>query len=93
MPLVLMSGLPASGKTKVAISLQKYLKDKGRQVSIVSDSNVSSDFERDSFYGNATSEKQLRGEFLSAIQRKISKTKVLIVDSMNYIKGKFKSEK
>ncbi|KAF8750958.1 Chromatin associated protein KTI12 [Rhizoctonia solani] len=95
MALVTLSGFPSSGKTRRAEQLKAYLEQKlqenseneetkGWRVSVLSDELLS--IPRSS-YDESRLEKPARSALLSAIVRDLSKNTILIVDSLNYIKG------
>lgn len=88
MPLVIISGLPCSGKTTRAHELAQYLRTnlpEGRPVEVVSAENFGTS--RSADYADATAEKKARGNFISAIERALNKDRIIIADGMNYIKG------
>ncbi|PFH50018.1 hypothetical protein AMATHDRAFT_4408 [Amanita thiersii Skay4041] len=95
MALITIAGLPCSGKSARARQLKAYLDSKisdalyqgsMREAVILSDESLK--IPR-SVYDDPQSEKQARANLFSAIQRNLSCNSgiVLIVDSMNYIKG------
>lgn len=94
MPLILFSGLPSSGKTtkaKELISLlEKHitenpsLKAKGYSIIYHSDETIGIKHED---YITSQDERKLRSEIMSAIKRDLSRNNIVIVDSLNYIKG------
>ncbi|CAM9904476.1 unnamed protein product [Lampetra planeri] len=96
MPLVVMCGLPCSGKTRRALQLESALLQmqlragpsglEGRSVAVVPDT-ASVSGGRDLVYGDSSKEKEMRGALKSEVERKINKQDVVIVDSLNYIKG------
>lgn len=52
MPLILITGVPSSGKTTRAIELQQYFEGRGKEVHIVSEHNeiIKAGFDKNSFY-------------------------------------------
>ncbi|XP_061414565.1 protein KTI12 homolog [Lethenteron reissneri] len=96
MPLVVVCGLPCSGKTRRALQLEAALLQlqlragpsglEGRSVAVVPDT-ASVSGGRDLVYGDSSKEKEMRGALKSEVERKINKQDVVIVDSLNYIKG------
>ncbi|CAE6439142.1 hypothetical protein ACGC1H_006900 [Rhizoctonia solani] len=93
MALVTFSGFPSSGKTRRTDQLRAYLEQKlqedheetkGWKVSVLSDEALN--IPRSS-YDESRLEKPARSALLSAIVRDLSKNTILIVDSLNYIKG------
>ncbi|XP_051898551.1 protein KTI12 homolog [Pristis pectinata] len=86
MPLVLLCGLPCSGKSRRAAELSEYLREvAGRKVVEVGDRSLG--VERNEVYADSRKEKELRGALKAEVERKINKEDVVIVDSLNYIKG------
>eukprot|EP00735_Rhodelphis_limneticus_P007237 TRINITY_DN19743_c0_g1::TRINITY_DN19743_c0_g1_i1::g.11302::m.11302 TRINITY_DN19743_c0_g1::TRINITY_DN19743_c0_g1_i1::g.11302 ORF type:complete len:277 (+),score=25.25,sp/Q4KLF3/KTI12_XENLA/40.37/6e-76,KTI12/PF08433.5/6.1e-89,AAA_33/PF13671.1/6.7e-14,AAA_18/PF13238.1/3.3e-09,AAA_17/PF13207.1/9.1e-08,APS_kinase/PF01583.15/1.4e-05,Zeta_toxin/PF06414.7/6.1e-05,AAA/PF00004.24/0.00023,AAA/PF00004.24/4.9e+03,AAA_28/PF13521.1/0.00069,MobB/PF03205.9/0.0022,MobB/PF03205.9/4.8e+03,SRP54/PF00448.17/0.0036,Mg len=85
MPLVLLCGFPCSGKTTLAKRLESELQALGKQVVIVSEDTLN--ISKKEGYKNSHLEKSTRGTIKSATERAVSKDKVVIVDSLNYIKG------
>ncbi|KDN45567.1 hypothetical protein RSAG8_04891, partial [Rhizoctonia solani AG-8 WAC10335] len=93
MALVTFSGFPSSGKTRRTDQLKAYLEQKlqenneetnGWKVSVLSDEMLNIP---KSSYDESRLEKPARSALLSAIVRDLSKNTILIVDSLNYIKG------
>ncbi|KAJ1663521.1 kti12, chromatin associated [Coemansia sp. RSA 1813] len=93
MPLVMMSGLPSSGKTTRSLELKHLFEERLAQpeyqhrklsVQIVGDSTLGVSH---SAYARASEEKMARGALLSAVERAVSRETILIVDAPNYIKG------
>ncbi|QLQ78141.1 hypothetical protein HG537_0A03880 [Torulaspora globosa] len=94
MPLVLLSGYPCSGKTTVAKELISLLEERlekdetlgRRNYSIVYHSDQSLGIQHGD-YANSKDERKLRSEIISAVKRDLSARNIVIVDSLNYIKG------
>lgn len=96
MPLVILSGLPSSGKTKRAQELKEFFerrlasqdtdsKTKDYRIHIVNDESLN--LNKHVSYNTAADEKKARGALMSAVERLLSKDDIVIVDSLNYIKG------
>ncbi|XP_072173656.1 protein KTI12 homolog [Diadema setosum] len=86
MPLVLLCGFPSSGKSKRAEELKAFIESSSdRKLHSVSDENVGID--KNTVYADSKKEKEARGKLKSATQRLLSKEDVVILDSLNYIKG------
>ncbi|XP_038058230.1 protein KTI12 homolog isoform X3 [Patiria miniata] len=87
MPFVVVCGPPCSGKTRRTKELQAYLASNhgNREVTTLGDHEAGVD--RNTVYADSKQEKELRGTLKSAVIRKLSKDSVLILDSLNYIKG------
>ncbi|KAK6329713.1 hypothetical protein TWF696_003580 [Orbilia brochopaga] len=96
MPLIMMSGFPASGKTTRANQIKDFFESKISELSptdtriarlkvhIVSDESLGLSTE---VYREARSEKDARATFYAAVKRLLSQDDVVIADGMNYIKG------
>lgn len=85
MPLIIMCGFPCSGKSKRAHELKNYLENRGKTVHLAGDDNNSLD--RNGVYSASVNEKEARGLLKSAVERLISRDDIVILDSLNYIKG------
>ncbi|XP_071490173.1 protein KTI12 homolog [Diadema antillarum] len=86
MPLVLLCGFPSSGKSKRAEELKAFIESSyDRKVHSISDEKVGID--KNTVYADSKKEKEARGKLKSATQRLLSKEDVVILDSLNYIKG------
>lgn len=94
MPLILLSGYPSSGKTTVATQLVSLLKDKLQNDEVLAKKNYSIKYHSDqslgiehSDYITSKDERKLRSEIISAVKRDLTRNNIVIVDSLNYIKG------
>lgn len=85
MPLVVMCGYPAAGKTRRAAEIAAALEARGKTVHIVSETPLGID--RREGYLVAASEKRTRGALKSEVERLLNGQEVVILDSLNYIKG------
>lgn len=88
MALVVMCGQPCSGKSTAAHCLAEALRASEElhlTVRIIDESSFHLD--RNQSYTNTTAEKNLRGVLRSEVDRSVSKDNVIIVDSLNNIKG------
>ncbi|XP_053511434.1 protein KTI12 homolog [Artibeus jamaicensis] len=86
MPLVVFCGLPCCGKSRRAEELRQALAAEGRAVYVVDDAAVLG-AEDATVYGDSAREKALRGALRAAVERRLSRHDVVILDSLNYIKG------
>ncbi|OBZ70656.1 Protein kti12 [Grifola frondosa] len=93
MALITISGYPSSGKTRRAQQLRDDLEARLQdsnytgpklKVSIISDDTLS--IPRD-VYNDGRAEKTARAALFTAVQRQMAQDTILIMDSMNYIKG------
>ncbi|KAK1785073.1 hypothetical protein P4O66_018501, partial [Electrophorus voltai] len=75
-----------SGKSRRAHELKDFFtKYKARKVHIIGDEIVGTD--KITVYADSQSEKNLRGALRSEVERKLNKDDIVILDSLNYIKG------
>ncbi|XP_051915949.1 protein KTI12 homolog isoform X1 [Hippocampus zosterae] len=86
MPLIVMCGYPCSGKTRRAEELKGYFEQNtDRKVHIVGDSPLAA--EKNAVYADSQKEKQVRAALKADVERKVNKDDIVILDSLNYIKG------
>uniref|UniRef100_A0A8C5M780 Protein KTI12 homolog n=1 Tax=Leptobrachium leishanense TaxID=445787 RepID=A0A8C5M780_9ANUR len=85
MPLVIMCGFPCSGKSRRAKELQEYLEKSGRKVHIIGDHVL--ELDKNAVYADSRKEKEVRGPLRAAVERQLNKEDIVILDSLNYIKG------
>ncbi|KAK1310264.1 hypothetical protein QJS10_CPA08g01237 [Acorus calamus] len=87
MALVVICGQPCSGKSTAATALADALAavDPKPTVRIVDESSLH--LGRNPSYANMNAEKNLRGVLRSEVDRSLSRDNILIVDSLNNIKG------
>ncbi|XP_053091037.1 protein KTI12 homolog isoform X2 [Pangasianodon hypophthalmus] len=86
MPLIIICGFPCSGKSRRAHELRDYFgENTDKQVDIIGDEMQGID--KNSVYADPQKEKNLRGALRSEVERKINKDDIVILDSLNYIKG------
>ncbi|KAI0705045.1 chromatin associated protein KTI12 [Cerioporus squamosus] len=93
MAFITISGYPSSGKTRRAEQLKQHLERRLQdpsydgpplKVLIVSDDSLN--LPR-SVYNDGRAEKPARAALFTAVQRQMAQDTILIVDSLNYIKG------
>lgn len=93
MPLILVTGVPCSGKTKTAECLKKHIEKRlkednlARHVRIVTDSDNLDWDGRDNIYMSILKEKELRGWLRAETQRYVNLNQIVILDAAAYIKG------
>lgn len=86
MALVIICGQPCSGKSTAAACLTKAL-EKASNVPVILIDEPSLNLDRNSAYQDMPREKNLRGMLRSAVDRAVSRDAIVIVDSLNNIKG------
>ncbi|XP_050075291.1 protein KTI12 homolog [Anopheles maculipalpis] len=90
MPLIVITGLPRSGKTTRAKELEKYFIENGKTpVHIVSEADciTRSGYGVKESFNDTTKEKQIRASLKSEAMKLLTKTTLVIMDGTNYIKG------
>eukprot|EP01103_Thecamoeba_quadrilineata_P020546 TRINITY_DN8882_c0_g1_i1.p1 TRINITY_DN8882_c0_g1~~TRINITY_DN8882_c0_g1_i1.p1 ORF type:complete len:274 (+),score=50.16 TRINITY_DN8882_c0_g1_i1:103-924(+) len=85
MPLVIICGVPSSGKTTVAQQLQAYFKEQQKEVVLVNEESLL--INKNEGYQDSKAEKNTRGGLKSTVERNTSRETIVILDSLNYIKG------
>ncbi|KAJ6805541.1 protein KTI12-like protein [Iris pallida] len=87
MALVVMCGQPCSGKSTAAACLSDALAavDPRPTVRIIDESSLH--LGRNQSYADMTVEKNLRGVLRSEVDRSVSRDSIIVVDSLNNIKG------
>lgn len=87
MPLVIVTGLPCSGKTRFSEALKSFVETAYPTTKILVINDESLHLSKQNGYSTVPEEKRARATFMSAIERSISKDVLVIADSLNYIKG------
>lgn len=99
MLVVVLCGYPASGKSTVSSALEAEFSSRGILVDKISDGAVTSCLRtphdadlyeqrsRSDLYKDASAEKTTRAQLLAATERAVAPKTVVLVDSLNYIKG------
>jgi protein KTI12 len=90
MPLIIITGLPSSGKTiranQLKDQLEKKISDTGSAINIVLINDELLSISKDTYRERET-EKATRGAQISAVKRALGKHTIVILDNMTYIKG------
>ncbi|CCE86211.1 Piso0_005868 [Millerozyma farinosa CBS 7064] len=96
MPLITFTGLPSSGKTYWALKLKEGLDGKieeakrsqgpGSNYNVIYHSDETLGIPNES-YRESSTEKHSRGSQMSAVKRDLSRSNIVILDSLSYIKG------
>ncbi|ODV83667.1 hypothetical protein CANARDRAFT_29884 [[Candida] arabinofermentans NRRL YB-2248] len=95
MPLIVVVGYPSAGKTTWSTKLKQAFEDKinslepnevGSNLKCILHTDESLGISH-SMYNESITEKSARGLQISAVKRDISKNNIVILDTLNYIKG------
>ena len=89
MPLVLITGIPCSGKSKTAKSIKDSLEEKGKKVILISEDELlkQQNLDKNIVLNDSLQEKTLRADLKGKVIRHLTKETVVILDALNYIKG------
>ena len=88
MPLIIMCGLPLSGKTFLSHKLNDILSEKlDSKPIVISDELKLEEYKRNLLYMNSKTERLLRNWLRSEVERYLIGDQLVILDSNNYIKG------
>ncbi|XP_074274675.1 protein KTI12 homolog [Silene latifolia] len=87
MALVVICGQPCSGKSTAATCLAEALRDSESNPTVRIIDETLFHLDRNQSYANMPAEKNLRGVLRSEVDRSTSKDSIVIVDSLNSIKG------
>eukprot|EP00092_Neocalanus_flemingeri_P016299 GFUD01017644.1.p1 GENE.GFUD01017644.1~~GFUD01017644.1.p1 ORF type:complete len:277 (-),score=66.49 GFUD01017644.1:160-990(-) len=86
MPLIVMTGLPSSGKTTTVAKLEQFFTSKVKTVVIVNEEQLMGQ-DKSFIFSDSRHEKDVRGRLKSEVIRLLSKDSVVVCDGLNYIKG------
>lgn len=89
MPLIILCGLPSSGKSTRTQELQLYFEGKGKKVHIVTENFIvpKSGHQKNEYFFDSKNEKMGRADLKSEALRSLNRDDVVILDAGNYIKG------
>ncbi|KAF5298715.1 hypothetical protein FQA39_LY11725 [Lamprigera yunnana] len=89
MPLIVITGLPSSGKTTRTNEIKNYFEKQGKEVHVVSEEEqiLKAGFEKDAFYLDSSKEKHIRALLKSEVVKLLGPNSLVILDGSNYIKG------
>ena len=83
MPLIVLCGIPASGKSTRAAEIASHLQGQGLEVEII----TAPESTPQEVYTVSRLEKDLRTSLKSAVERSLAPNRTVILDWLNYIKG------
>lgn len=89
MPLIVITGLPSSGKSTRAEQLRKLFEDRGKTVHLVSEWQCVqlAGYDKNEYFNDSQKEKLVRSNVKSEALRLLNKDDLVIIDGANYIKG------
>ena len=88
MPLIIITGIPCSGKSTVASGLKDYFeKEHDKVVKIIGENEILGLGQANEIFSDSRKEKNIRGTLKSEVCRLLHKDHVIILDGLNYIKG------
>lgn len=89
MPLIIISGLPSSGKSTRALQLQDFFTKQGKVTKIVTENFAipKAGFQKNEYFADSLKEKIVRADLKSETLRLLNKEDIVILDAGNYIKG------
>lgn len=90
MPLIILCGLPSSGKSYRANELKEYFSaSKDKVVKVISENEAvpRAGYAKNEYFADSQKEKRVRSDLKSDVIRHLNKDDVLIFDAGNYIKG------
>uniref|UniRef100_A0A336MYV6 Protein KTI12 homolog n=1 Tax=Culicoides sonorensis TaxID=179676 RepID=A0A336MYV6_CULSO len=89
MPLIIISGLPSSGKSTRAKELKQYFEGSGKKVHVVSENFIvpKGGHQKNDYFADSQKEKMGRADLKSEALRLLTPSDVVILDAGNYIKG------
>jgi len=86
MPLIMICGFPGCGKTTIAKKLEEHL-TAATAMKVITVNEESCYIKRNIAYAESREEKNTRATLKAAVDRNVSKSVIVISDSLNYIKG------
>lgn len=88
MPLLIICGKPCTSKTKRAEEIKKFFNEDHKDIEVEILNEERFDIDKNLMYSTFTKEKELRGFFRSNVDKFLTNKNLVIMDSLNYIKGK-----
>eukprot|EP00744_Colponema_vietnamica_P015241 GILI01021370.1.p1 GENE.GILI01021370.1~~GILI01021370.1.p1 ORF type:complete len:276 (-),score=32.94 GILI01021370.1:37-864(-) len=85
MPLGIFCGIPSSGKTTRALQIKAHLESLGHTVCLLNEESL--ELNKNEAYKDVPTEKNTRASFKAHVDRMLTRNIVVLLDTMNYIKG------
>lgn len=89
MPLIVICGLPSSGKSVRANELREYFSSRVKAVKVISENDAvpRAGYAKNEYFADSQKEKVVRADLKSDVIRHLNKDDLVIFDAGNYIKG------
>ncbi len=86
MPFIIFAGVVYSSTTTLSTQLKEFIiQEKKKEVYLINEEYFS--LNKEEFYKESQTEKMLRSKMKSECEKYLDDSKVVILDSLNYIKG------
>ncbi|ETM45616.1 hypothetical protein L914_09384 [Phytophthora nicotianae] len=87
MPLVVVCGIPAAGKTTVATALVGHLKRQLPDQDVLCISPATVNVDKTKGYADSRAEKNTRSALKAAVEKVVNTKTIVVLDALNYTKG------
>jgi protein KTI12 len=87
MPLLVICGKPGSGKTTRANEIVQFYKSKNENLEVKLINAETFNVHKEKMFESFNKEKEIRSFFKSNVNKLLTKDNLVIIDSLNYIKG------
>ncbi|KAL4173896.1 hypothetical protein KRP22_005842 [Phytophthora ramorum] len=87
MPLVVVCGIPAAGKTVVATALADHLQRQLPEDKVVCISPATVNVDKTQGYADSKEEKNTRSALKAAVEKVVNAKTIVVLDALNYTKG------
>ncbi|KAG7376868.1 kti12, chromatin associated [Phytophthora pseudosyringae] len=87
MPLVVVCGIPAAGKTTVATALVSHLQRQLPEEEVVCISPTTVNVDKTQGYADSRAEKITRSALKAAVEKLVNLKTIVVLDALNYTKG------
>ncbi|KAG6609211.1 RNA polymerase II elongator associated protein [Phytophthora cinnamomi] len=87
MPLVVVCGIPAAGKTTVATAVVDHLRGQSTQRAVVCISTTAVNVDKTRGYADSREEKNTRSALKAAVEKAVNAETIVVLDALNYTKG------
>ncbi|GMF18301.1 unnamed protein product [Phytophthora lilii] len=87
MPLVVVCGIPAAGKTTAATALASHLQRQSPEDPVVVISTATVNVDKTRGYADSRAEKNTRSALKAAVEKAVNTKTIVVLDALNYTKG------